>query len=130
MSVAQDEGLLCRLDQAMQIIETIHGRLGRNPQALEQSQDHQRAHPLGWRRHVEGPAAGKVHAERLDNLGLLRLEIAEPQRAADLLQPGGVGARDIAGVIVLQTRLRQPLQHRRQRLVGHHLACLGDRPAA
>ncbi len=107
MAVAQDEGTLGGLDQAMdegKVIDTA------DTQAIEQGQDQQRREALGRRGGVVEPGSGNRRRQRHRPFDTMRRQILGRHRRSRRCQVGGDVARHLAIVEAGQAVTHQPPQ--------------------
>jgi hypothetical protein len=84
-AVADGEGALGRLDQAVDVLEPLAAL---DPEAVEQAEDDQRGEPLRRRRHV---VDGRVLERERQRLGKPRLVTCGDRRASPRCQDFEIG---------------------------------------
>ena len=121
MRVAQEKGALGRLDDQVDMRETVR-LLVLQTEPVDQPEDHQRGRALGRRRHVVDRAAGEIDRERGQALCPVAGEVVRIHRRAERREVGRDTPREPAPVEAVESVAGQRAQRFGERRVAEPAA--------
>ena len=121
MRVAQDKGLLGRLDDPVDMGESLRF-LALQAEPVDQPQDHQRGRALGRRRHVVDRAGREIDGQRGAPERTVAGQVVGVHRRAHRLEFGGDAPREHAPVEAVQPVAREGAQRFAKRRIAEPAA--------